>query len=134
MMFGAQWYLLFNVISGVAGVPPHLVEVARTTGMGTFGIIRRVYLPAAFPSILTGFLSAAGGAWNTSIVAEIVTFRHQTYFATGLGSYIAQATNDAKYPELIAAVAVMVTLIVLVNRLFWARFYHLAESKYRMDG
>jgi NitT/TauT family transport system permease protein len=134
MMFGAQWYLLFNVISGVAGVPPHLVEVARTTGMGTFGIIRRVYLPAAFPSILTGFLSAAGGAWNTSIVAEIVTFRHQTYFAAGLGSYIAQATNDAKYPELIAAVAVMVALIVLVNRLFWARFYHLAESKYRMDG
>lgn len=134
MMFGAQWYLLFNVISGVAGVPPHLVEVAHTTGMSTMGIIRRVYLPAAFPSIVTGFLTAAGGAWNTSIVAEVVIFRHQTYSAVGLGSYIAEATDKANYPELFAAVAVMVVLIVLVNRLFWSRLYSLAESKYRMDG
>ncbi len=134
MMTGAQWYLLFNVISGTAGVPEHLVEVARTTGLNTFGVIRRVYLPASFPQILTGFLSAAGGAWNTSIVAELVVFRGQEYVADGLGSYIAKAAYNAQYPELVAAVGLMVTLIVVVNRLFWARLYNLAESKYRLDG
>jgi NitT/TauT family transport system permease protein len=134
MMFGAQWYLLFNVISGVAGVPPHLVEVAKTTGLGKLSIIRRVYLPASFPPILTGFLSAAGGAWNTSIVAEYVVFRDQAFVANGLGSYIAISTYNAQYPQLVAAVAIMVLLIVLVNRLFWARLYSLAESKYRLDG
>jgi NitT/TauT family transport system permease protein len=134
MMFGAQWYLLFNVISGVAGVPPHLVEVARTTGLSKMGIIRRVYLPGAFPPILTGFLTAAGGAWNTSIVAEYVVFREKEMIADGLGSYIAVSTYKAQYPQLVAAVAVMVLLIVLINRLFWARLYTLAESKYRLDG
>lgn len=134
MMFGAQWYLLFNVISGVAGVPPHLVEVAKTTGLSKLGIIRRVYLPGAFPPILTGFLTAAGGAWNTSIVAEYVVFRDKEIVADGLGSYIALSTYNAQYPQLVAAVAIMVLLIVLINRLFWARLYTLAESKYRLDG
>lgn len=134
MMFGAQWYLLFNVMSGIAGVPPHLVEFARTTGMSTFGIIRRVYLPAAFPPILTGLITAAGGAWNVSIVAELVVLNGNTYVADGLGSYITQSAAQTKYPELVAAVAVMVILIVIVNRLFWARLYDLAETKYRLDG
>jgi NitT/TauT family transport system permease protein len=134
MMFGAQWYLLFNVMSGIAGVPPHLVEFARTTGMSTFGIIRRVYLPAAFPPILTGLVTAAGGAWNVSIVAELVVSGGNEYMTEGLGSYITKSAMQTKYPELVAAVAVMVILIVVVNRLFWARLYDLAETKYRLDG
>jgi NitT/TauT family transport system permease protein len=134
MMFGAQWYLLFNVMSGIAGVPPHLVEFARTTGMSTFGIIRRVYLPAAFPPILTGLVTAAGGAWNVSIVAELVVSGGNEYITDGLGSYITKSAMQTKYPELVAAVAVMVILIVVVNRLFWARLYDLAETKYRLDG
>lgn len=134
MMFGAQWYLLFNVMSGVAGVPPNLIEMARTTGMSTFGVIRRVYLPAAFPPILTGLMTAAGGAWNVSIVAEMVVFGGKEYVAEGLGSYIFKSASRTHYPELMAAVTVMVILIVVINRVFWARLYNLAETKYRLDG
>lgn len=134
MMTGAQWYLLFNVISGTAGVPERLVDVAKTTGMGTMGVIQRVYLPAAFPQILTGLITATGGAWNVTIVAELVVFRGVEYSAPGLGSYMMKCFQSAKYPELIAAIGVMVVLIVLMNRFFWARLYNLAESKYRLDG
>ncbi len=133
MLSGAQWYLLFNVISGAASVPQNLVEAARLSGMGNLGLMRRVFLPAAFPSILTGMITAAGGAWNTSIVAELVVFRGQRYEAAGLGSYIAKAAYEARYPELIAAVTIMVGVIVLVNRMVWAQLYDLAENRYRLD-
>lgn len=133
MMFGAQWYLLFNVISGAAAVPENLVEVARTSGMSTFETIRRVYLPATFPQILTGFITAAGGAWNVSVVAELVWYGKERFVTPGLGSYITEAASNAKHPELVAAVTVMVVMIVLLNRFFWARLYNLAETKYRLD-
>jgi NitT/TauT family transport system permease protein len=132
MMFGAQWYLLFNVISGAAGVPENLVEVARVSGMSTWQTIRRVYLPATFPQILTGFITAAGGAWNVSVVAELVYYGKERFITPGLGSYITEAAVQAKYPELAAAVTIMVVVIVLLNRFFWARLYNLAESKYRL--
>jgi NitT/TauT family transport system permease protein len=134
MMTGAQWYLLFNVISGTAGVPERLVEAARITGMNRLGIMRRVYFPAAFPQILTGLITAAGGAWNVSIVAELVVFRGQEYSARGLGAYMMSSFQAGNYPALMAAIIVMIVLIVIVNRFFWARLYELAESKYRMDG
>lgn len=134
MMTGAMWYLLFNVISGAASVPEQLVEVARTTGMGKLEIMRRVYLPATFSPILTGLITAAGGAWNVSIVAELVIFRGQEYSVKGLGTYISKATERAAYSELAAAVMVMIVLIVLLNRTFWAKLYDLAQSKYRLDG
>ncbi len=133
MMLGAQWYLLFNVISGAASIPANLVEVAQTTGMGKLEIIRRVYLPGTFTYIVTGLITAAGGAWNTCIVAEYVVFRQQVYAANGIGAYITRSTEGAHYALLIAAVSVMIILIVLVNRLFWAKLYHLAETKYRLD-
>ncbi len=133
MMTGAQWYLLFNVISGAAMVPRNLVEVAQMSGMSNVGIMYRVFLPATFPQILTGLITAAGGAWNTSIVAELVTFRGQEFRAPGLGAYLADAAYNAHYPELIAAISVMVIVIVLLNRLFWAKLYDLAESRYRLD-
>lgn len=134
MMTGAQWYLLFNVISGTAGVPERLVEAARNTGMGGFSLIRRVYLPATFPHILTGLITATGGAWNVSIVAELVVYRGNEYVARGLGSYMMQSFEAERYPQLIAAILVMIVLIVLMNRFFWARLYNLAENKYRLDG
>ena len=102
--------------------------------MSTFGIIRRVYMPAAFPQLLTGLVTAAGGAWNVSIVAELVVAGKKEYLADGLGAYITKSAVNTQYPQLVAAVAVMVILIVLVNRLFWARLYNLAETKYRLDG
>lgn len=134
MMLCAQWYLLFNVISGAASVPENLVEVARTAGMGNFEIIRRVYLPGTFSQIVTGLITAAGGAWNGCIVAEYVVFRGQTYATTGIGSYITRATESANFSGLMAAVSVMIVLIVVLNRIFWAKLYHLTETKYRLDG
>ncbi|HEY8279841.1 MAG TPA: ABC transporter permease subunit [Bdellovibrionota bacterium] len=134
MMLGAQWYLLFNVISGAASIPANLVEVARTTGMKGFEIMRRVYLPGTFSYIVTGLITAAGGAWNTCIVAEYVVFRKEVYEARGLGAYITRASEGARNAELMAAVTIMILLIVVVNRSFWAKLYHLAESKYRLDG
>lgn len=134
MMTGAQWYLLFNVISGAGAVPQNLVEIARMSGMSSFGIMHRVLLPASFPHILTGLITAAGGAWNTSIVAELVVFRGQEFRARGLGAYIADSAYNARYPELIAAVSLMVLVIVLINRFFWAKLYDLAETRYRLDG
>ena len=133
MMTGAQWYLLFNVISGSTNIPSSLIDVAKVSGMSKLTIMQRVYLPAAFPQILTGLITAAGGAWNTSIVAELVFFRGQEYIAPGLGSYIAKSASSAHYAELVAAIFVMVVVIVLLNRFFWAKLYNLAESKYRLD-
>lgn len=134
MMTGAQWYLLFNTISGAATVPPAMADVARLSGFSSARTMLQVYFPAAFPQILTGLITAAGGAWNTSIVAELVTFRGQEFIAPGLGSYIAKAAYNAKYAELFAAVTVMVLLVVLLNRFFWAYLYNLAESRYRLDA
>jgi NitT/TauT family transport system permease protein len=134
MMLCAQWYLLFNVISGAASVPENLVEVGRTAGMGTFEIIRRVYLPASFSQIVTGLITAAGGAWNGCIVAEYVVFRGHTYSTPGLGSYITKATGEGYFAGLMGAVCAMIVVIVILNRLFWAKLYHLTETKYRLDG
>lgn len=133
MMTGAQWYLLFNVISAAASVPESLVEVARTTGLTEFQIMRKVYFPAAFPQILTGLITAAGGAWNTSIAAELVVYQNKEYGVAGIGAYIFHVSQQEKYPELIAALVVMIVVIVVINRLFWARLYDLAESRYRLD-
>ena len=133
MMTGAQWYLLFNVLSGSASIPENLVEMAKTTGINTLGMINRVYLPASFPHVLTGLVTAAGGAWNTCIVAELVMFRGQEFITPGLGSYITKSATNEKYPELTAAVLVMVVIVVITNRFFWARLYQIAETKYRLD-
>ena len=132
MMMGAQWYVLFNVLAGTSAVPRDYVDQARISGMSYLQILRRVYFPAAFPQIVTGLLTAAGGAWNTSIVAELVVFRGQEYLSPGLGSYIAKAAGDEKFAELVAAVFVMVILIVLVNRFVWARLYNLSEAKFQL--
>jgi NitT/TauT family transport system permease protein len=134
MLTGAQWYLLFNVIGGVAGVPENLLSAAKAMGASRWDIVRRVYLPAAFPSILTGFITAAGGAWNVSIVAELVVFRGKVYATEGLGSYITRSAESADYVKLTAAILLMVVIIVLINRLIWARLYSLAENRYRLDS
>lgn len=134
MMMGAQWYLFFNVLAGAQSVPAEYVDMARLTGMGRREVLKRIYLPATFPYIITGLITAAGGAWNTSIVAELVVFRGQELITPGLGSYIAKAAYNEQYPELMAAVAVMVLLIILINRFVWARMYNLAAEKYRFES
>jgi NitT/TauT family transport system permease protein len=132
MALGAQWYILFNVIAGASAIPSDLREA--TTLMGVRGRLRwkRFILPAIFPAYVTGGITAAGGAWNASIVAEIVTYGHHHLVATGLGAYIAQAAMTGNFPEVLIGVAVMSVYVVGLNRLVWRRLYRLAETRYSL--
>ncbi len=132
MMLGAQWYILFNVIAGASSIPNDLREMATNMGLSRRLRWRRVILPAIFPYYVTGGITAAGGAWNASIVAEIVTWHRTTLHSVGLGNYIAIESTKGKFAFLLAAGLVMSIFVVAVNRLFWRRLYRLAESRYSM--
>ena len=132
MMLGAQWYILFNVIAGASAIPNDLREMMVTMRLTRRQRWRRVILPAIFPAYVTGGITAAGGAWNASIVAELVSWHHQTLNAFGLGNYIATASIQGKFTLLIAGGIVMSAFVVLVNRLFWRRLYALAESRFTL--
>jgi NitT/TauT family transport system permease protein len=130
MALGAQWYILFNVIAGASAIPSDLREAMRL--MGVRGKLRwaKFILPAIFPAYVTGGITAAGGAWNASIVAEIVEYGHHNLVAKGLGAYIAQAAAVGDFPKVLIGVAVMSVYVVGLNRLVWRRLYHLAETRY----
>ena len=132
MALGAQWYILFNVIAGASAIPSDLREAMRL--MGVRGRVRwtKFLLPAIFPAYVTGGITAAGGAWNASIVAEVVTYGHHHLTATGLGAYIAQATRTGDFPEVLIGVVVMSVYVVGLNRLVWRRLYRLAETRYSL--
>lgn len=133
MLLGTQWYLLFNIIAGAAAIPRDLVYTSQTLGLRGWQRWRTLILPAIFPYLITGMITAAGGSWNATIVAEYVTFGGQTYFATGLGAEIAQATAVGNYPLLLAATLTMIAIVVAFNRFFWRRLYRVAQERYRMD-
>ncbi|PJN36223.1 sulfonate ABC transporter permease [Streptomyces sp. CB02959] len=130
MALGAQWYILFNTIAGAMSIPSDLREAMDDLGIHGWQRWRRLILPGIFPSYVTGGITASGGAWNASIVAEIVPFGATTLTATGLGAYISRATAHGDFPHLIAGVAVMSLYVVGLNRLFWRRLYRLAETRY----
>jgi len=132
MALGAQWYILFNVIAGASAIPSDLREAMRL--MGVRGKLRwtKFILPCIFPAYVTGGITAAGGAWNASIVAEIVQYGHHTLVAKGLGAYIAQAATVGDFPKVLIGVAVMSVYVVGLNRLVWRRLYHLAETRYSL--
>ena len=132
MMLGAQWYILFNVIAGASAIPNDLREMMVTMRLTRKQRWRRVILPAIFPAYVTGGITAAGGAWNASIVAELVSWHHNTLHAYGLGNYIATASIQGKFALLIAGGIVMSAFVVLVNRLFWRRLYGLAERRFTL--
>lgn len=133
MLMGTQWYLLFNVIAGASAIPQDLKYTSALLGLKGWARWRTLILPALFPYIITGAITASGGAWNASIVAEYVEFGGQTLFTTGVGSLISQSTASGDYPLLLAATLSMVLTVVLINRLFWRPLYRLAEEKYRME-
>jgi NitT/TauT family transport system permease protein len=133
MLMGTQWYLLFNIIAGASAIPQDLKYTSALMGLNGWARWRTLVLPALFPYIVTGGITASGGAWNASIVAEYVQFGGQTLFTTGIGSLIAQATASGDYPLLLAATLGMVLTVVLINRLFWRPLYRIAEDKYRME-
>ncbi|MCU1685838.1 MAG: sulfonate transporter permease [Amycolatopsis sp.] len=132
MSLGAQWYILFNVIAGASAIPNDLREAAANLRLPRVLWWRKLILPAIFPSYITGGITAAGGAWNASIVAEIVTYGSTTLTATGLGAYIAQATGAGDAPRILIGVAVMSLYVVGLNRLFWRRLYALAERRFSL--
>jgi NitT/TauT family transport system permease protein len=132
MALGAQWYILFNVIAGASAIPSDLREAMSVLGVRGVQRWKRLIVPGILTSYVTGGITAAGGAWNASIVAEVVTYHHTTLTATGLGAYIVAASNAGNKARLICGVAVMAVFVVTVNRLFWRRLYRLAETRYSL--
>jgi NitT/TauT family transport system permease protein len=132
MALGSQWYILFNVIAGASAIPTELREMADQFRFPWKQRWRELILPGIFPYYVTGGITAAGGAWNASIVAEIVTYGKHHLLSTGLGAYIAQATAAGDFAEVLAGIVVMSFYVVVVNRLLWRPLYHLAETKYSL--
>jgi NitT/TauT family transport system permease protein len=130
MALGSQWYILFNVIAGASAIPSDLREAMRLMGVRGWLRWRRFILPAVFASYVTGGITAAGGAWNASIVAEVVSYGAHHLTAYGLGAYIAAAATVGDFPRVLIGVAVMSVYVVGLNRLVWRRLYALAESRY----
>jgi NitT/TauT family transport system permease protein len=132
MALGAQWYILFNSIAGAMSIPSDLREMARNMGVRRWQLWRSVIIPGIFGAWVTGGITATGGAWNASIVAEIVGWGDTTLRAYGLGEYIASATEVGDWPRIVLGVGLMCVFVVAMNRLFWRRLYDLAERRFRL--
>ena len=133
MLMGTQWYLLFNIIAGASAVPQDLRYAAGLLQLSRWERWRVLILPALFPYLITGAVTASGGAWNASIVAEYADFAGHPRYVTGVGSLIAQATSSGTYPLLLAATLAMISTVVAINRLVWRRLYRVAEERYRLE-
>ena len=129
MVFGTQWYILFNVVAGASTIPTELRLAADNLGLRGWLKWKRVYLPAVFPAYLTGAITASGGSWNASIVAEYVTWGKTTLAAQGLGSYIMQMTDAGDFPRIALGIGIMCIFVMLLNRFFWRKLYVLADNR-----
>jgi NitT/TauT family transport system permease protein len=133
LLLGTQWYILFNVIAGAMAIPTDLREASTLFRFTSAQRWRTVILPGIFPYLVTGLVTASGGAWNASIVAEYFSFRGQTYTTVGLGALISEATSRGRFDLLLTSTIVMAIIVVTINRLVWRRMYRLAASRYTMD-
>ena len=133
LLLGTQWYILFNVIAGAMAIPTDLREASTLFRFTSVQRWRTVILPGIFPYLITGLVTASGGAWNASIVAEYFRFKEQTYTTVGLGAVISGATDAGNFDLLLASTIVMALVVVTINRLVWRRLYRLAASRYTMD-
>lgn len=133
MALGSQWYILFNVIAGASAIPNDLREAAANMRLPRMLQWRKLILPAIFPSYVTGGITAAGGAWNASIVAEVVSYHGTTLTATGLGAYIRDATVNGDSGRILVGVVVMSCYVVAMNRFFWRRLYALSERRFSLS-
>ena len=134
MLLGTQWYILFNVIAGAIAIPSEFREVADIFRFSRIDRWRTVILPAIFPYLITGLVTASGGAWNASIVAEYFHFKGQVLSTFGLGAEISSATDSGNFALLLLSTIVMATLVVSVNRLLWRPLYRRAETRYRLEA
>ena len=133
MLLGTQWYILFNVIAGAMAIPTDLKEAAKIYRFGSWDRWRHLILPAIFPYLVTGMVTASGGAWNASIVAEYFHFQGKIVSTAGLGSTISSASDSGRFDVLLAATLIMATVVVLINRLLWRRLYRLASSRFKLE-
>ena len=132
MALGSQWYVLFNVIAGAQSIPNDLREMADSIGLRGWKRWRALIGPGIFGAWVTGAITASGGAWNASIVSELVTWGNTTLRAKGLGAYIEQATSTGDWPRIVLGVGMMSMFVVGANRFIWRRLYAVAEAKYRL--
>ena len=131
LVFGTQWYILFNVVAGASTLPTELRLASDSLGLKGWLKWKRVYLPAVFPSYVTGAITASGGSWNASIVAEYVSWGKTSLAADGLGSYIKQMTDAGDFHRIALGIGVMSIFVMLLNRFFWRRLYLLAGDRSR---
>jgi len=134
MLLGTQWYILFNVIAGAMAIPTDLKEAARIYRFGSWDRWRYLILPGIFPYLVTGMVTASGGAWNASIVAEYFHFQGKIVSTPGLGSTISSASDSGRFDVLLASTLIMATVVVLINRLLWRRLYRLASSRFKLES
>jgi NitT/TauT family transport system permease protein len=132
MILGTQWYILFNVIAGAAAIPAELRAVGANLRVRGWLWWRRIALPAVMPYYVTGAITASGGSWNASIVAEVASWGNEHLEAKGLGAYIAQQTDAGDFHHIVLGIAVMSLYVVIVNRVFWRPLYRYAERKFRL--
>ncbi|MBP1770966.1 MAG: transporter, inner rane subunit [Holophagaceae bacterium] len=133
MVLSTQWYLLFNIIAGAQAIPSDLREAARAYRLSLWRRCWTLYFPAVFPFLVTGWVTATGGAWNASIVTEVLTAKHETMRTFGLGAEVVMATDQGSMPHLAASALLMAALVVLFNRLVWGPLYRLAETRYALN-
>jgi NitT/TauT family transport system permease protein len=133
LLLGTQWYILFNVIAGAIAIPADLKECCSIFRLEGIQRWKKLILPGIFPYLVTGLVTASGGAWNASIVAEYFHFKGQIYTTVGLGATISQATDSGDFKLLLAATIMMAATVVTINRLVWRRMYALAETRYRLE-
>ena len=133
LLLGTQWYVLFNVIAGAMAIPTDLKECCSIFHIRGIQRWKRLILPGIFPYLVTGLVTASGGAWNASIVAEYFHFKGHIYTTTGLGATISQATDSGNFDLLLAATMMMAATVVTINRLVWRKLYALAETRFRLE-
>ena len=133
LLLGTQWYILFNVIAGAIAIPTDLKECCSVFRMQGIQRWKKLILPGIFPYLVTGMVTASGGAWNASIVAEYFHFKGHIYTTVGLGATISQATDAGNFDLLLAATMMMAATVVTINRLVWRRLYALAETRFRLE-
>jgi len=134
MLLGTQWYILFNVIAGAMAIPTDLKEAAKVFRFSQLDRWRRLILPGIFPYLVTGLVTASGGAWNASIIAEYFHFQGRVVEAPGLGSTISQASDAGHFNVLLASTLIMATIVVAINRLVWRRMYRLAATRFKLES
>ena len=133
MLTGAGWYVLFNVIAGVNAIPSDLKEVATSFRYSRFQKFKWLHVPGIFPYLMTGIVTASGGAWNVSIVAEYISYNGQVRTTPGIGSSISSAAQQGDIPLLIASILVMVVVVALWNYHVWLRLYHYSEKRFSLN-